>query len=59
MINTLEKEKIERVPTSIKINPEIWKMAKIEAIKGDVTVSELLEEAVMEYIKKQERGKHE
>ena len=46
------KEKITRVNTSIKIDPEVWKEAKIQAIREDLTVSELLEEAIREYIKR-------
>lgn len=39
-------EKIERVATSIKINPDIWKKAKIEAIKEDMELSQLVEKAL-------------
>ena len=49
------EDKIMRASTSIKINPEVWKEAKIQAIKDDFTVSELLEEAIREYIKKREK----
>lgn len=49
------KAAIERISTSIKIDPETWKKAKIQAIQDDLTVSELLEHAIREYIKK--RGK--
>lgn len=44
-------EKIERVTTSIKINPETWKKAKIEAIKHDLELSELVEKAIDEWMK--------
>ena len=40
------KDKIERKPTSIKIDPELWKEAKIEAIKQKMHLSELVERAV-------------
>ena len=36
----------EKVKTSIKIDPDLWKEVKIEAIKREITVSELLEEAL-------------
>lgn len=49
-----EKE-IMRVNTSIKVDPKLWKEAKIQAIKEDLTVSELLEEAIREYIKRKRR----
>lgn len=46
-----ESETVEREATSIKIKPDLWKEAKIEAIKHEKTVSELLEEAVEQWIK--------
>lgn len=46
-----EQETIERETTSIKVKPELWKEAKIEAIKHGKTVSELVEEALSTWIK--------
>lgn len=46
-----EQETIQREATSIKIKPDLWKDAKIEAVKHDKTVSELVEEAIEEWIK--------
>ena len=46
-----EQETVERETTSIKVKPAIWKEAKIEAVKHDKTVSELVEEAIEEWIK--------
>ena len=40
------KDKIERKPTSIKIDPELWEEAKIAAIKQKMLLSELVERAV-------------
>lgn len=40
-----------RIPTSIKINEELWKEAKIEAINRDMDLSELVENAVKKEIK--------
>ena len=37
---------IKREATSIKIDPELWKEAKIEAIRRDEDVSELVENAL-------------
>jgi post-segregation antitoxin (ccd killing protein) len=37
------KEVKKREPTSIKIDPELWKAAKIEAVKHDMQLSELVE----------------
>jgi hypothetical protein len=41
----------KREATSIKIKPKTWKEAKIEAIKQNKTVSELVEEALETWIK--------
>lgn len=48
---------IIRTNTSIKIDPEVWKQARIEAIKYDMTASELLEVAIKEWIEKKMREK--
>ncbi|MCP8313788.1 MAG: hypothetical protein H3Z53_05385 [archaeon] len=42
----------KKASTSIKIDPELWKEAKIEAIRRDMEVSELVEQAL-----KKELGK--
>lgn len=42
-----------RVATSIKINPELWKKAKIQAINKEIELSQLVELAIDEWIKKQ------
>ena len=52
----MKEKTIERISTSIKIDPETWKKAKIEAIEEDLTVSELLEEAIREYIEKKRKN---
>jgi hypothetical protein len=44
-------EKVIREATAIKIKPDLWKEAKIEAIKHDKTVSELVEEAIEDWMK--------
>jgi hypothetical protein len=46
-----ETEKVVREATAIKVRPDLWKEAKIEAIKHDKTVSELVEEAIEAWIK--------
>jgi predicted DNA-binding protein len=46
-----ETETAQREATSIKIKPDLWKEAKIEAIKHERTVSELVEEAIEAWIK--------
>jgi hypothetical protein len=41
-----ERSQIKREATSIKIDPELWKEAKIEAIRRDTDLSELVEGAL-------------
>ena len=54
-MNIPTTEDIKREATSIKIDPSLWKNAKMEAIKFDMTVSALVEEAIREWIKKKEK----
>ena len=51
-----EKEK-EQIVTSLKVDPELWKKAKIEALKHDITLSRLVDEAIKEWIDKKEGDK--
>ncbi len=43
---------IKREATTVKLRPDLWKRAKIEAIVQGVTVSALVEQAIEEWIKK-------
>jgi hypothetical protein len=47
----------KRITTSIKINPDLWKQTKIQAIQDEITVSELLEESIREYVKRKKGGR--
>jgi hypothetical protein len=47
---------IKRESTSIKIKPDIWKEAKIAAIRNDMDVSELVERAIEAWIAKQRKA---
>ena len=44
--NVREQPTVKREPTSIKIRPDIWKEAKIAAIRQDIELSELVEKAL-------------
>ena len=44
---------IKRDSTSIKIRPDVWKEAKIAAIRSDMDVSELVERAIEAWIEEQ------
>lgn len=48
----------KRTATSIKIKPTLWKEAKIEAIKQEKTVSELVEEAIELWIERETKSTH-
>ena len=50
-------DSVKRESTSIKIKPEVWKNAKIEAIKQDMDLSELVERAIEAWIDKNENKK--
>jgi len=52
-----EQETIQRETTSIKVKPDLWKEAKIEAIKHEKTISELVEEAIEAWIKDHRKDK--
>jgi len=45
-----------KASTSIKIDPELWKEAKIEAIRRDMDVSELVELALRKELKLNQKG---
>ena len=46
-------EKKNEMVTSLRVDPELWKEARIEAIRENITLGELVEEALKEWIKKQ------
>jgi hypothetical protein len=43
---TIRRKTWTIVATSIKIKPEVWKQAKVEAIRRDMELSELVEQAI-------------
>lgn len=49
---TPKEAEIRREATSIKIRPDIWKEAKIAAIRSDMELSELVERAIEAWIDK-------
>lgn len=52
-MNIKEHPTIKREATSIKIKPDLWKRAKIEAIQRDMDLSELVERAIEAWIKEE------
>ena len=45
------------IVTSLKVTPDLWKQSKIEALKCDITLGELIDQAVRDWIAKQEKCK--
>jgi predicted transcriptional regulator len=50
-------ERVERASTSIKIDPKLWKEAKKVAIDADITLSELIEQAIREWMERRREKK--
>lgn len=48
-------DKRTREPTSIKIDPDLWKDAKIEAIRRDIDLSDLVELSLRKELGKGEK----
>jgi predicted HicB family RNase H-like nuclease len=51
MVHMPERNTVERETTSIKVRPDVWRDAKIEAIRHGQTVSQLVEEAIEAWVK--------
>jgi len=48
--------KRKKEATSIKVDPELWKLAKIEAIKHDMELGELVEQSLRKELKALRKG---
>lgn len=46
-----DEKKPKKEATSIKVDPELWKEAKIEAIRRDVDLSDLVETSLKKELK--------
>lgn len=49
----------KQLVTSLRIDPEIWKEAKVAAIQNDLTLTQLVEEAINCWIKQQAKKRVE
>ena len=49
----------KKVKTSIKIDPDLWKEVKIQAIRQDLTVSAAVQEALEQWIDKRAKKEGE
>lgn len=47
---------VHREATSIKIRPDVWKEAKIAAIRNDMELSELVEKAIEAWLGKPKKS---
>jgi hypothetical protein len=56
MTPTPKGDAVKREATSIKIRPDVWKEAKIAAIRQDMELSELVEKALEAWMKKGEKS---
>ena len=45
----------KQLVTSLRINPDVWKEAKVAAIQNDMTLTQLVEEAINCWIKMREK----
>lgn len=45
----MSKKKKQTI-TSLRVDPDVWKQAKIEAIKHDLSLADLVDEAIKEWI---------
>jgi predicted HicB family RNase H-like nuclease len=47
----------KQLVTSLRIDPEIWKEAKVAAIQNDITLTQLVEEAINCWIEMRNKNK--
>ena len=48
----------KQLVTSLRVDPKLWKEAKVQAIRHDITLAELVEEAIKDWIKKKQAEKN-
>jgi len=52
----MSKDEKNQIVTSLRVDPELWKKAKMEAIKCDMTLGRLVDEAVRDWIERKKKG---
>ena len=50
-------DKKKQIVTSLRVNADVWKEARIQAIRHDLTLADLVEEAIELWIEKQTKKK--
>lgn len=46
-----------QIVTSLRVNPDLWKKARVAAIESDITLGDLIDQAIREWLQKQEKCK--
>ena len=44
----------KQLVTSLRVDPDLWKEAKVQAIRNDMTLAEIVEEALKKWIEEHE-----
>lgn len=52
-------ENKKQLVTSLRINPDVWKDAKVAAIQNDMTLTQLVEEAINCWIQEKMKEKEQ
>ena len=55
-VKEVAKQGAEFVATTLKLARDVWESAKIYAIKQGLTLAQVVETALREFLKKQEEG---
>lgn len=45
-------ERKKQMVTSLRVDSDLWKEAKVQAIRNDMTLADVVEEALRDWIKK-------
>ena len=53
----MTKDEKDLVVTSLKVDPNLWKEARKAAIDCDITLGEVIDQALREWIEKREKCK--
>lgn len=51
----MPKEEKDLIVTSLKVDPTLWKEARKAAIDCDITLGEVIDQALREWLQKQEK----
>ena len=58
----MKKPKVEKIKTSLRFDPELWKAVKIKAIEENRDLQDLLDAVLRDYLRRtgrKEGGAHE